>query len=301
MILALLLLAQPPCALCHKAQAEGHRNTPMARTLAQPSARQAPLVFSEGGFTYTIGADGTGYAVADSTGQRVTARLAWALGAGSIGQTFLFERNGAWHETAVSYYSSTGKLDWTPGHAERSRRTLDEAVGRRLEPAESAKCFGCHSTPAAGSFRPGVQCEACHQSSAGTHPPNAMAKLGAMTPEDLAGFCSKCHPSWAEIAESGPRGVGNVRHQIYRLTASKCYDTNDRRIACTACHDPHQSKARPAAFFDAKCGACHTACKAGNRSGCVNCHMPKISPPGLHASFTDHRIRVVRPGEKYPD
>jgi len=28
--------------------------------------------------------------------------------------------------------------------------------------------------------------------------------------------------------------------------------------------------------------------------------MPKYEPPGLHYRFTDHWIRVVRPGKSYP-
>jgi hypothetical protein len=29
--------------------------------------------------------------------------------------------------------------------------------------------------------------------------------------------------------------------------------------------------------------------------------MPKIELPGSHAKFTDHQIRVVRPGAGYPN
>jgi hypothetical protein len=28
--------------------------------------------------------------------------------------------------------------------------------------------------------------------------------------------------------------------------------------------------------------------------------MPKLELPGVHASFTDHMIRIVRAGEPYP-
>jgi len=28
--------------------------------------------------------------------------------------------------------------------------------------------------------------------------------------------------------------------------------------------------------------------------------MPKVEIPGSHFKFTDHRIRIVRPGEPYP-
>jgi hypothetical protein len=33
----------------------------------------------------------------------------------------------------------------------------------------------------------------------------------------------------------------------------------------------------------------------------VSCHMPKVDVPEMHYAFTDHWIRIVRPGETYPD
>jgi hypothetical protein len=32
----------------------------------------------------------------------------------------------------------------------------------------------------------------------------------------------------------------------------------------------------------------------------VACHIPKVEVAGMHAEFTDHWIRVVRPGEATP-
>ena len=29
--------------------------------------------------------------------------------------------------------------------------------------------------------------------------------------------------------------------------------------------------------------------------------MPKVNLPGGHMAFTDHQIRIVRPGEPYPN
>jgi formate-dependent nitrite reductase cytochrome c552 subunit len=37
-----------------------------------------------------------------------------------------------------------------------------------------------------------------------------------------------------------------------------------------------------------------------SKDKCVNCHMPKIELPGAHFKFSDHRIRIVKPNEKYP-
>ena len=35
--------------------------------------------------------------------------------------------------------------------------------------------------------------------------------------------------------------------------------------------------------------------------GCSTCHMPKIELPGSHFKFTDHRIRVARAGDTFPN
>ena len=46
------------------------------------------------------------------------------------------------------------------------------------------------------------------------------------------------------------RGPLNVRFQPYRITNSKCFDADDRRIACTACHDPHSELLKTPAAYD---------------------------------------------------
>jgi hypothetical protein len=42
--------------------------------------------------------------------------------------------------------------------------------------------------------------------------------------------------------------------------------------------------------------ACPTATK-----NCASCHMQKVYVPEMHDKFTDHRIRIVRAGESFPD
>jgi hypothetical protein len=133
-----------------------------------------------------------------------------------------------------------------------------------------------------------------------------MPKLAGHSAEEMADLCGRCHRTWSQIALNGPRGVLNVRFQPYRLANSKCYDTADARIACSACHDPHGPLETSAASYDARCSACHSAaqhtktCRVA-KANCVTCHMPKIELPGAHATFTDHQIRIARAGESYPN
>jgi hypothetical protein len=100
--------------------------------------------------------------------------------------------------------------------------------------------------------------------------------------------------------------INNLRFQPYRLWSSRCFDPDDTRISCLACHDPHTEPSTQPADYDANCQACHGGGKAEakacpvSKNNCIACHMPKIELPGAHFKFTDHRIRVVKPNEPYP-
>jgi len=131
-------------------------------------------------------------------------------------------------------------------------------------------------------------------------------RLGRLSAEDISNFCGQCHRSWADVVRSRWFGQINVRFQPYRLANSKCFDGSDPRISCVACHDPHRELARGAAAYDQRCEACHTQSARAKpcpvaKAGCTDCHMPKVALSGGHQVFSDHWIRVVRQGEKYPN
>jgi nitrate reductase cytochrome c-type subunit len=145
---------------------------------------------------------------------------------------------------------------------------------------------------------------------AGNHdlaPPKDLHKLIGLSAEETANFCGQCHRTWAEIAAQPNPGIADIRFQPYRLTGSKCYDPDDARISCLACHNPHHDFDNPQKVnFDPKCLACHGGGKPGakacpvSKDKCVSCHMPRIDLPGAHYKFTDHRIRIVKPNEPFP-
>jgi Cytochrome c554 and c-prime len=331
--LPLLISAATPiagdqiCAECHQKEVARFRSTPMARALdpvAQTEIlrRHPSLTFQEGGFQWRIVRDGErSVMTVTGKGETVTVPLLWAFGRGQAGQTYVFERDGALYESRVSFYNALGALDVTMGAQQSQAKNIDDAAGRRMDTIGARECFGCHSTGAVSGGRlhlesivPGVGCESCHGSAdqhvagvrAGNPVAAKMAKLSGRGAEETAELCGRCHRTWSQIALSGPRGVLNVRFQPYRLTNSKCWDTADARIACTACHDPHGPLETGASSYDARCSACHSAaqhtktCRVA-QANCVTCHMPKIELPGAHARFTDHQIRVVRAGEAYPN
>jgi hypothetical protein len=317
------------CATCHAAQATLHPGTSMAHaaeTVAECGILRAHphLHLRLGRFDYAIERKGEQsiYTVSDGAGT-LTVPIKYAFGLGDAGQTYIFERNGEYFESFVSFYKALDGLDITIGDQALRPSSLEDAAGRHIGAQEIALCFSCHTTDAIHDgalveqkLIPGVQCERCHGPTVnhlaglktGDAKLFAMKKLTAMTAEDSAHFCGQCHRTWEFVAEHGPHGVGNVRFQPYRLTNSKCFDVDDVRMSCTTCHNPHQSVDRVAADYDAKCQACHVAggkagakiCTVGTKD-CTSCHMPKVELPGSHHQFTDHDIRIVAKGGVFPE
>jgi Cytochrome c554 and c-prime len=315
------------CAECHRAEATHYRETAMAQALTPVAEceilrRHPSLRHEAGGYQYSIARQGdTSVMTVTGNGQTLTVSLLWAFGRGKAGQTYVFEREGAFYESRVSFYQALDGLDLTMGAVGGRITDIDDAAGRRMSDISARDCFGCHSTGGVSqgrlhleSLRPGVGCEACHGPAekhlaalrAGNAVDAKMPELAGYTAEEMSNFCGRCHRTWAQIALDGPRGVNNVRFQPYRLANSKCYDASDSRIRCTACHDPHGPLVRTAAAYDSKCAACHSAaahtktCPVA-KTNCVTCHMPATELPSSHTRFTDHQIRIVRANQPYPD
>jgi len=319
------------CAECHW-QAKSQPNTSMGRALeAVKECRvlidHPILTVKQGRFSYRIERKGDQsiYSVTDGI-QRLEMPIRWAMGASSaIGQTYILENDGNLYESRVSYFSELNGLGPTLG-SEGSPNPLDvaEAAGRLMGADDKLRCFGCHATNAVSGRRltldkmtPGVQCEHCHESMQ-THLAAMLlnnldlsvtkdsSKLPTLSAERVSNFCGQCHRTWEEIALQGRLDISNIRFQPYRLTGSKCYDADDPRISCLACHDPHHEVASNPADYDAKCQACHGGGKVGAKAcpvstnKCSTCHMPKLELPGAHHKFSDHRIRIVKANEKYP-
>jgi len=262
--------------------------------------------------------------------------LLWAFGTGRVAQSFLFKKqDGGFYEARATYFTQLGNLDFTPARALLHPSTLEEAMYRPVALAEVQRCFACHSTAStiAGKFDeqhliPGVSCEACHGPGANhvkaiddllaidsARTKNTIFNPAHLAPSDAVDFCGACHGSWWDVKLAGVKGVSTTRSAPYRLVTSKCWGkSGDVRLTCAACHDPHKQLQTEAAAYDKKCLSCHAlslsaagaaahpaaACPEAT-SQCTTCHMPKINVPEMHAAFTDHRIRIVKPGEPFPE
>jgi hypothetical protein len=331
------------CAQCHKKTVAGHAESAMGMAM-EPVAESKVLIdnpsmtFRSGPYVYEIKRQGgqSSYTITDGK-ETVTLPVLYAFGQGKAGQTYVLQYEGAFYESLVSYYNEIKGLDFTIGAARTVPESLRGAIGRRLPEKEVSNCFSCHSTGGivAGKLdlekmTPGIRCEACH-GPGGRHVETALKKEASAdliyNPGDLSGdqltqdFCASCHRGNDEFGLLQSMEINNVRFQPYRVFHSKCY-SDDKRISCTACHDPHEPLAREVSYYDAKCTACHAvkgraaaelktrakpaaqgtevACKVATKD-CVSCHMPKLGPPAAHFKFTDHYIRIVKPQEAYPN
>jgi hypothetical protein len=314
------------CARCHQRIAESQARTAMARTAQRAGESEAlktheVLSFKSGGQIHEIRtSNGTSeYSVSDGK-DALSNLLGWAFGAGKVGQTFLFERDGAMYEARASYFDGKGALDVTPGRALDRPADLEAALGRRLPPPETRRCFACHTTTLtvrAGLPRdivPGVTCEACHGPGKGhvdavqedrvSEGRAAIVNPATFNAIDAVDFCGACHGTYWDVTLAGEKGVKALRSQPFRLQNSRCWSEGDRRMTCVSCHDPHQPLEREPRSYDGPCLQCHRAvegnsttgaharsCGARQRERCSACHMPKYRVDEMHASFTDHLIR----------
>src|ERR1044071_7380201 len=328
------------CAQCHKQTVAAHAQSPMALAM-EPVANSKVLIanpsmtFRTGPYLYEIKREGQGsvYKVTDGK-ESIALPIIYAFGQGKAGQTYVLEYEGAYYESLVSFYNEVGGLDFTIGAPRTVPESLKKALGRRLSDIDVANCFSCHSTGGvvSGKLRletmtPGIRCEACH-GPGGAHAEAARRKEPSgdliYNPRGLSGdqlsqdFCASCHRGNDEFGLLQSMELNNVRFQPYRMFHSKCY-SDDKRISCTACHDPHEPVRQDMAYYDSKCAACHAPkgktpalktaangqaterpCPVATKD-CVSCHMPKLGPPAAHFKFTDHYIRVVKQNEAYPN
>jgi hypothetical protein len=291
----------------------------------QPLQQHPKLTLEKNGYRYDIerknGA--SAYTVSDGSGA-LTLPIRYAFGDYNL--TFVLEYQGRFYESLVSYYQKIEGLGVTMGDERIQPHNLVEAMGRQTSDQEITSCFGCHGSGAVSqgkltlaSLQPGVSCEHCHagadahmQALAAGKTAPVPRKLGEMAAEEMSDFCGECHRTWESVVGQRLFGEKNVRFQPYRLANSKCFLGDDKRIRCTACHDPHVELVRDDASYDGDCLSCHgvkpgaaaaavtrKTCPVSDKN-CVSCHMPKVQAPLSPAIFTDHNIRVVHAGDPYP-
>jgi Cytochrome c3 len=312
------------CGRCHRDIVNTQTNTSMAHAVkpATPDAftnMPRSMHFHTGSYDYAVSQTPTGAEYSTSNGQQSdSAALTWVFGDRQFGDTFLYQQNGIYFESRVSYYRALNDLDLTTGRTQFQPSRIETALGRRMSPDEPPLCFGCHSTASStdGVFHLermilGVSCEACHGPGAqhvvqmnlgyDEKTPTLILNPARLSPVDSMDFCGACHRTAADVSLNSVAGIFSLRFPAYRLEKSRCWGTGDTRLTCTSCHDPHKPRVQEAIYYDRVCLSCHSpaakdgahigACKVSNHE-CVSCHMPKYTISSMHTDFTDHKITI---------
>ena len=315
------------CARCHASKAATQQKHAMARAAVRASDAETlrqhdHLSFRLGPYREQIVTKGGESVLTVSAGGALfSTDVLWAFGAGRMGQTYVYEKNGSYYESHLTFFSSSQDLNITPGQSPSTPRSLEDAAGRRMPLAESRACFACHTTASVVNNQldvkgavPGVTCEACHGPGA-SHvvamnsgeqdqgDPLIMnpSRLG---PVESVDFCGACHRTQEDVVTNIGLIALNLRFAPYRLENSKCWSKPDARLTCVACHDPHQPLEHDPAAYDSRCLQCHVnqpgakttadhpgaACPVNTRN-CTTCHMPKVESSIQRSIFTDHWIR----------
>jgi hypothetical protein len=228
----------------------------------------------------------------------VEAEITYALGSGSRGTAYLFERAGRLYQSPITWYVQKQRWDLSTGF-EQNNLHFD----RPIEP----KCLFCHSNrvvPAPMSvnryeepiFRgQAIGCERCHG-------PGALHVRGQelvdgrdvtivnprhLEPSLREAVCEQCHLLGDHRIERLGRGTFDFRPgfptsdffavfertsnqqtkavgQVEQMKLSRCYQKSKGLLGCTSCHDPHQvvKEKERIAFFRGRCLVCH------EQSGC---------------------------------
>jgi predicted CXXCH cytochrome family protein len=241
-------------------------------------------------------------------------QLAYFIGSGKHGRTYLYQVDGTWFELPINYY--TRRRAWGMAPA------FDQSAGMPANLPTDPNCLYCHSTGVAAATpgsrshytgqpfaQGGVGCSACHGDPSAHLAANghgAIVNPGKLDPARRDSACLACHlegdalvyrpgRSLAQfqpgedladtavyfVRAGSAGGGGRAASQYEALQRSACKRAAGDRLTCTTCHDPHASPApsERVAYYRGKCLACHTGVALATthhpeQQDCAHCHMP---------------------------
>lgn len=318
------------CASCHRRESRLASASQMGLSISLPTRRypDAPtLEFQRGRYSYTLVRDGEASLTVSDGKNRITAPIFAMIGAGDFFQSYLLRYDGIPYRAAVDLVTARGGLD-LDSEADPPA-SIEDALGRHHSERYVRNCFSCHSPASVAGddidfvHRPlGNTCEVCHGpgakhaelEEAGKPRQLAIFNPGRLSPAKESDFCGQCHTTAAQMRAENAKGTHSVISEPYRLETSRCWNVADRRIRCTACHNPHAPIVRDTAAYDIQCKACHTPSKAGDlhnqkvisicavgKRNCAGCHMQPVAVSDTPIIYRDHRIRILKKDAPFPE
>ncbi len=315
------------CAECHPGESAAYARSGHARTLRTPAGHsvsrwldgrkvldpERPRV----SWSYLL-RDGALRVDRAEDGAVESFDVHYAVGSGHHATTLLSITDPAVptaFEHRLTHFTRDDMLHITPGQTAGNPSAGTTPYGRNLNAAETIKCFSCHTTITSASGRdrldlgeiiPNVSCERCH-GPARNHVADARAGrsklsmpfgLDNWTADSQMSLCGQCHrhPWKAPPGRITPEDPALARFQPVGLMMSRCYQKSGGMLSCVNCHDPHSRASSDRISYEPACLKCHQSapqatCPKSPRSGCIDCHMPKVDS-GQRILFSDHWIRV---------
>jgi hypothetical protein len=333
------------CAKCHEGLSRSYRGHAMGRSAALAGAVDTPGL-SEGEGRATFEAHGFEYAVERRDGKvvhsetrkgaagevvaRIEAEVAYVIGSGRRGRSYLVEHDGFLFQSPISWYSQEGRWDLAPDSRAKSNH-FQRAVG--------PNCLFCHTNRydavdgMVGRYSPpifqglSIGCERCHGPGelharspgafkAGVDP--TIVNPAHLEPPLREAVCQQCHLGGEKRVEPVGRKALDYRPGLpleefltvlvdrrkperrpeaighaEQMLASRCYRQSRGDLGCTSCHDPHSlpSAGERVSYYRGRCLECH-----GQSSPCS---LPE--PERLERSAQDSCIDCHMPRSRLTD
>jgi hypothetical protein len=292
------------CYGCHSEIYRSFNQTDMGRSMSLAGEWKTDVLPAEttlglpgSSHTFAVSHKETGWVQGESESGVFSMEhpLAYTVGSGVNGLTFLIRRGDYLFQAPLSYYARTHKWDFSPGYEQA------DLGFSRLVPEE---CINCHSgRPAPIPNRPGayaepafselaIGCENCHGPGA-EHvrtlgkKPGAIVNPAKLTPRLAENICMNCHQGgdtrvlqpgksyldfrpgqWLfdtavilkQPARTQEQQDADLLEHYSAMQASRCFRESKGKLGCLTCHDPHVQprQAEVAGYYRAKCLTCHT-------------------------------------------
>ena len=344
-------LADPDavCASCHQAIYARYEQTPMARGsgLAADAFQPGQMHHAASNIDYRVFArDGTDWmsfsrpATAGVSALQGERKLAYFIGSGKRGRTYLYQLDGQWFELPINFYTHRNTWDMAPA--------FDDAKTMPAVLPTDPNCLHCHASEvqaslpearnrfaAAPFLQGGIGCSACHGDPAAhlaQHGHGPILNPDKLSPIRRDSACIQCHLEGSAVVYRGGRSLAQFRpgedladtavyfirasqqsggaratSQYEALLRSACKRTSGDKLTCTTCHDPHYSP--PAAervqYFRARCLACHTSPAIATahhpeQQNCAACHMPSRDSADISHEQTTDHDIEIAPHHTRP-
>ena len=286
-------LGSHPCLPCHQDIDQSYGRTDMGRSMSvadvpeQIALVKRPVsvfdasigryfkVFVSHGQMYQseYGLDSLGRLASEETEP-----IAYTVGSGENGFSYLVDRQGRLFQAPLSYYAKTGSWDLSPAHELGFSRAIEEGCifCHAGKPQPVANRYGLYRQPAFKKLT--IGCQKCHgpgdlhvKARKAGEPVPASGDPTIVNPARLPGWladniCMYCHEKGdSEVLQPGkdyldfrpgtpldatlaifkvpPTGGTTDESPLLNhyalMIASKCYRSSAGRLSCLSCHDPH--------------------------------------------------------------